>query len=85
MSHSLDLSPFRWVNADAGTVSSGMRWPRTVQAKHQLVRPEEKFCGLTSMTHGILPTMRRSVPLQGYRRRLGFVSDAVGERADDAR
>ena len=53
--------------------------------KHQLVRPEEKFCGLTSMTHGILPTMRRSVPLQGYRRRLGFVSDAVGERADDAR
>jgi hypothetical protein len=38
--------PFVWVDDDPRMVSSGMRWARTVQTPHLLIRPEKKV-GLT--------------------------------------
>ncbi|MHB1526527.1 MAG: HAD domain-containing protein [Candidatus Dormibacteria bacterium] len=38
--------PFVWVDDDPRMVSSGMRWGRTIQTPHLLIRPEKKV-GLT--------------------------------------
>lgn len=38
--------PFIWVDDDNRLVSSGMRWARTIQQPHLLIRPEKKV-GLT--------------------------------------
>ena len=40
--------PFIWVDDDNRLVSSGMRWARTIQQPHLLIRPEKKV-GLTPL------------------------------------